>query len=392
MRKLAILTSHPIQYQVPLFQKLAKEPQVDLTVYFCWDFGVGKESFDHELGKNIKWDLPLLDGYNYKFLKNYSPRPENYLLGLINFGIVRELKNGKYDLLFVHGWNSFTNILAVLTAFLLGISVAMHGDNCFACELVKPLWKRGLKKIILTVFFKKIRHFLYMGNEDKKFYKYHGVPENKLISMPYATDNDYFYKLSESIDRKKVREREKVKNNIVILFVGKLVNRKRPMDLLKAYESLAKNYKPKTKSLSLIFVGDGNLRPELEKYARDRNLKDVVFAGFKNLTETPEYYAIADIFVIPSFNECWGIVVNEAMCFGLPIIASDTVGAISDLVLENKNGLIYKTGEIENLVYCLEQLVKDDKKRQSFGKKSLEIIKNYSFDKDVEGILRAIRS
>ena len=162
------------------------------------------------------------------------------------------------------------------------------------------------------------------------------------------------------------------------------------MDLLRAYESLIKSYKSKTKSLSLIFVGDGNLRPELERYAKDRNLEDVIFAGFKNLTETPEYYAMADIFVIPSFNECWGIVVNEAMCFGLPIIASDTVGAVSDLVLENKNGLIYKTGEIENLAYCLEQLVKDGKKRQFFGEKSLEIIKNYSFDKDVEGILRAI--
>ncbi len=532
MRKLAVLTSHPIQYQAPLFQRLAKDPKIDLMVYFCWDFGVDKESFDPEFGKKLKWDIPLLDGYNYKFLKNYSLKPDNKFFGLVNFGIVKELKTNKYDLLFVHGWNSLTNILAVFTAFSFGIPVAMHGDNCFACESVKPQWKRKLKKIILTNFFRKIRFFLYMGVEDKKFYQYHNVSENKLIFMPYATDNDGFFKLAKTIDREKIRRKESVDKNVVILFAGKFVPRKRPMDLLRAYEILTRNirispnitnkvriiekelsyklngiffeihnelgrfarerqyadaleiklkkngikyrrefaadvagrksniadfiisdkiliefkrkpvnngddYKqvmryleafnlelgllvnfgleylkprrvlnPKFKNdsvdslnsdtfvnsgynINLVFVGDGALRSELEDHIRKHNIRNVHFAGFKNLTEMPEYYAMADIFVIPSFNECWGIVVNEAMCFGLPVIASDTVGSIPDLVINGENGFIYKTGDIDELAEKLNVLAKNKTKRHNFGKKSLEIVKNYSYENDIRGILRA---
>ncbi len=382
--KLAILTSHTIQYQTPLFQLLAKQPEIDLMVYFCWDFGLKKEGFDPEFGKEIKWDIPLLEGYRYKFLKNLSLKPSSSFWGQINPGIIKELKKNKYDLIFIHGWNSVTNCLAIFFAWLFKTPIVIHGDNCFARESIKPPLKRKIKKIILSFIFKRMDFFLYIGKEDRDFYKYHNVDDKKLIFMPFAVDNKRLFVQSESLDREALRKENNLKDEVVILFSGKLVERKRPFDLLKSYHRLTANTKQPT---TLIFVGDGILRPELEKYAIERNIKNVRLIGFKNQTELPVFYKIADIFVMPSFHEYWGLVINEAMCFGLPVIVSDTVGCIPDLVKENQNGLVYKTGDEKELSQALEVLVNDSKKREVFGRKSIEIIKNYSFDKDVEAIL-----
>ena len=387
--KLAILTSHPIQYQAPLFQLLAKQPEVDLTVYFCWDFGIKKESLDAEFGKKIKWDLPLLDGYRYKLLNNFSLRPSDRFFGQINPGIIKELKKNNYNLIFIHGWNSVTNCLAIFSAWLFKIPIAIHGDNCFARELTKPPLKRKIKKIILSTIFKRVNFFLYIGKEDRDFYKYHKVADDKLIFMPFAVDNKRFFAQSELLDSQSLRIKNGLKDEVVILFSGKLVERKRPFDLLKAYHQLITvNQQPTI----LIFVGDGVLRPELEKYVKENNIKTVRFAGFKNQTELPAFYKMADIFVIPSFHEYWGLVVNEAMCFGLPIVASDTVGCIPDLVKENQNGLVYPTGDIDRLAETLGILINDPQKRAVFGGKSKEIIKNYSFDKDMEAILSVLKN
>ena len=112
--KLAILSSHPIQYQVPLFKRLSTHKDVDLTVYFCWDRGVEDEEYDPGFGMKLKWDIPLLEGYQYKFLCNWSPKPSSSFFGLINPGIYKELIQNRYDAVLVHGYASLTNWLAFL--------------------------------------------------------------------------------------------------------------------------------------------------------------------------------------------------------------------------------------------------------------------------------------
>lgn len=388
--KLVILTSHPIQYQAPLFQLLAKQPEIDLTVYFCWDFGVQEPTYDTEFGKKIKWDIPLLEGYNYKFLKNYSLKPSSNFWGRINPNIIKELIN--YNTLLVFGWNSFTNWLAFITAFIFKIPVLLQGEAPFNQELLKPKWKIRIKKIILGWLFRRISAFLYIGEENKKFYQYYGVPDKKLFSCPYAVDNERFIKQAKSEKREANRKELGIKDrDVVILFVGKLIEKKRPMDLLKAYQLITHNSQLKTQ-IALLFVGDGTLRPELEKYVKEHNLKNVHFVGFKNQTKLPQYYALADIFVLPSgIGETWGLVVNEAMCFGLPIIVSNVVGCGLDLVKNNENGFIFPLGNIEKLTAYLKDLVIDEEKRKKFGEKSFEIIQNYIHERDIEGILKALK-
>ena len=393
--KLAILTSHPIQYQAPLFKKMADNPQLGVVVYFR----NRPIEYDREFGRELKWDIPLLEGYSSKFLTN-------------KFLIFNELRHGNFDALLIYGWNSWVNWFTVLSAKVLGVRILMVGENPLNQELLKPKWKIFIKKILFRkILFPWVSAFLYIGEENRRFYKFYGVPDKKLFFAPYAVDNDRFVESGKllSENRKSLRKELRIKgNDVIILFVGKVIGKKRPLDLLKAYHQLTTNNQQLTTKITLLFVGDGILRPELENYVKIHNLKNVFFLGFKNQTELPEYYTIADIFVLPSgVGETWGLVVNEAMCFGLPIIASDVVGCGPDLVKHSENGYIFPVGDIKALAKYLRDLiyghsdsfVNSDKfvdsdygleKRKKFGKKSFEIVQNYSYEKDVNSILKAL--
>lgn len=385
MKHLAILTSHPIPYQAPIFKALARK-KVDLKVYFCWDFGVSEEKLDTEFGVKFKWEAPLTDGYKHQFLKNYSPRPQNSYWGLINPGIIAELIRNKPDLLFVHGWNSFTNIMAIITSVILNIPIGMHGDNNFHTEFAKSKTKIFLKKIILGILFKIPHFFFYMGEEDYKFYRYYGANPKKMIFMPYATDNDWFIEQSKNVNTGAIEKSLNITDKTVVLYSGKLIERKRPLDLVKAYEIAKKKFE----NIVLIFIGDGILRNDIIAYIKEKDIADVHLVGFKNIPELPIYYSLADIFVIPSFNEVWGMVVNEAMCFGLPIISSDSVGAAPDLVSEGVNGYLYPCGSVEELAKRLISLIQDGGLRERMGQQSLKIIGKYSAENDACAIMSAI--
>lgn len=393
--KLAILTSHPIQYQAPLFRKLATNPGIDLMVYFCWDFGV-RNVYDVEFGKEIKWDIPLLDGYKYRFLRNLSLRPSSDFWGQINPSVMQEIKRGGYDALMAFGWNAFTNWLAFFACFLYGVPLFMRGENPLNQELLKPRWKIKIKKIVLGWLFRRSKGFLYIGEENRKFYKYYGVPDSKLFFAPYAVDNDRFMEAAKTLKPKRRGLRSNLgigASDVAVLFIGKLIEKKRPADLLRAYEKLMTNYDKSQPVIHLLFVGDGKLRPGLEGYVKERRLPNVHFVGFKNQSEVPAYYAIADILVLPSESgETWGLIVNEAMCFGLPIIVSDLVGCGPDLVRNGKNGYIFPCRDVSALTQLLEGLIADKERRNIFGSKSLDIIREYSYENDIKAIEQALKN
>jgi len=658
MNKLGIFISHPIQYQVPLYQKLIKK--IDLTVYYYSKFGAEKY-FDPQFKKEFKWDINLLEGYNYKILKNNSFKQGFYFFGFINLGIFKEIFKNKFDGVLINSWSYLSDWLVILACLISKTKLLLRVESPHNQEILKSKWKLFIKKIIFgKILFPKVHAFLYIGEENRKFYKFYGVPDEKLFFAPYAVDNERFQKEYEKLKDKKEELRKELgiePDDVVILFVGKLIPKKRPMDLLKAYETITtirmmrmcantandnanssynlnnkeinehseydvnnkiiekelsyklngiffkihnilgrfakekqyadalenelkkadikyrrevfldvfgkksnipdfiiedkilleikrkptntkedyqqvKRYlestniklgilvnfgleylKPKRilnskfkidkdnsyhhslnshYGIHLIFVGDGDLRQELEKYAEtvinninhnanNANLHEyseyilnknhshhhspnphsfvdshygygIHFVGFKNQTEISKYYAMSDIFVLPSdVGETWGLVVNEAMNFRLPVIVSDLVGCGSDLVKHSENGYIFKTGDIEELARYLEELINHNtnnanlheyseyttndndsyyknnshhhspnshsfvdshhenhsrrhspnshpfvdshygsKRRLQFGQKSFEIVKNYNYDKTVESILKIV--
>ncbi len=392
-RKLAVVMSHAIQYQAPLLRKIAANKDIDLKVYFNWDFGV-KETLDTQFGRNVKWDTPLLEGYDYKFLKNFSPKPSSDFWGQINFGIIPELVKNHYDSVLLFGWNQFTNWLVFLVAPIVGTRIILQGESPLSHELIKKGPNRFAKRLIFRVLFSLVSKFLYIGGENRKFYEYYGVPENKLIFAPYAVENDRLFISAKRLKAEKEEFKREIgieKNQPVILFVGKFIEKKRPMDLIRAYELIAESSGSKVKNAALVFVGDGVLRSEMEDYIKTHNLKNVRILGFKNQLELPKFYALADIFVLPSgISETWGLVTNEAMCFGLPVIVSDMVGCGADLIKSGENGFIFPTGDIRRLTECISALIADAKLRANFGEKSRKIIETYSHETDVEAIIEAM--
>lgn len=391
--KLAILTSHPIQYHSPMFKKLAENPQIDLTVYFCLDRGFKGEIYDKDFGAKFKWDIPLLDGFNYKFLKNYSFWPQSNFFGQINLGIIHELSVNNYDAVFVFGWNSLTNWLVFLSKLFHQVPIILRGESNLN---VKNSWLKNLiKSFVLKSLFRGVDAFLYSYSLNKDFLMFYGASEEKLFFYPCAVDNERFLNEKKDLIKNRLAFRKKMgfdSKTKIILYTGKLMNIKRPIDLLKAYEILIKNYKFKSESLSLVLVGDGHLRFELEKYVKECNLENVVFAGFKNQSEMSGYYAIADIFAMPSELDISPKSLNEAMLFGLPIVVSSGIGTAVDFIGEKKDkcGFIYDVGDVNAFAGYLKALMEDSSLRKKMGETAFEIVQEWSFENEIKGILSAL--
>jgi glycosyltransferase involved in cell wall biosynthesis len=384
--KILCLQSHPIQYFAPLFKSISKKSFCDFKVYYCTDSSI-KGYNDKGFGKSVKWDIPLLEGYEYSFLKNYSPWPGTNLkfYNLINPGIIKAIINEKPDIVWIHGWSYFTIWLAILVCKITGTKIWLKCENPLNQELKKTAITRFIKKIVLQWFlFKLIDKFLYIGEENKGFYLYYKIPENKLVFSPYAIDNDRFSLAYNELKSEKENLKEKMHipvNGTVLLFSGKLIPKKRPCDLLKAFTQL---HDP---NLFLIFLGDGELRKFIEDNITKESIHNVIITGFLNQTELPGYYLIADIFILPSsIGETWGLVVNEAMNFGLPVIVSDMVGCAKDLVENGVNGYIYPDGNINLLSQRIKDLFYSSEKRKKFGLASKNKIESYSFDRIIHEI------
>jgi glycosyltransferase involved in cell wall biosynthesis len=384
--RLAALTSHPIQYQAPLFRALAKASEVDLEVLFCSPGSVGVR-LDEGFGVEFAWDIPLLEEYRHSLLKNISPRPNpSHFLGCINPGVGRALASGRYDALWVHGWGLATCWLGFIAARRYRIPLILRGE-------ANRIRERGgltgsARRFLLRRLFGQVSAFLAIGAHNADFYAAYGACKESIFLAPYTVDNDFFFARSRSLASEKLllREREGISPDLpVILFCGKFNDAKRPMDLLAAFQRLGDN--PKA---SLVFVGDGRLRVEMQQYVAVHGLRRVHFFGFRNQSELPACYALADVFVLPSGFEPWGLVVNEAMCFGLPVIASDKVGAVPDLIHDGVNGFVFPMGNVELLADCLRKVLLDDDRRQRMSAQSRGIIEHWGISETVRGILHAL--
>ncbi|MBI1748424.1 MAG: glycosyltransferase [Acidobacteria bacterium] len=381
-----ILASHMIQYQAPLFRALASWPDIEVTVWLCSDWGLAPYR-DEGFGQEVQWDVPLLNGYRSEFLTNvsYKPNPSRFW-GLINPAVAWRLRPAQVDAVIVHGWYRCTNWLAMLTAFLFRVPLLLRGESNLLP--VRSPVKSAIKRIVLSWLFKRVSAFLAIGRFNADFYKAYGAPADRIFAVPYAVDNDFFMAKADTLRPQKVELKKQIgvaADCPVILFVGKLTDVKRPMDLLRAFAAVATR-----QDAALIFVGDGPRRPVLEQFVKDRNLAQVYFAGFQNQTELPRFLAIADIFVLPSGFEPWGLAVNEAMCFGLPIIVSDQVGAGGDLVQHGLNGYVYPVGQTSVLTDYLARLLSDPAQRRQMGKASLARIQPWTYQEDGKGILDSL--
>jgi len=393
--KIAIISSVPFYYHVPLYHKLTNASEIDLTVYYCSDetlHGVDVKKM-YQAHSQMVDSVYLLSGYKNKFIKNYSPFPSfmHWPFGLINFGIWGEIKRGDYDAVILQAWTNLTWWLAFLACLFYKTPVFFMTDSNVLSESFRSMWRKKLKKILLGKFlFKKATGFLTSGKTNEQFYKGYEVPKEKMVRLPFSWGYEELLKKAQKLGAKREDLRKSFdleKNDFVLLYIGRLAKEKNPFILLEAFNLV--NH-PRAK---LFFVGGGPLRSKVEKRIKELKLKEVYLIGFRSRETVFNFYTMADAFVLPSKSETWGIVVNEAMCFGLPIIASSQVGAAADLVKDGYNGFIFPAGDTKELATCIEKLIHlPSEERLLFGERSVEIIKEWINKIDpVQQILKAIK-
>lgn len=401
MKKLAIIQTHPIQYNSPWFSLLAAKENFEVKVFYTYsqrqyDF------FDKDFGVEIKWDIPLFDGYDYQWIENRAKNPGlEKFKGIVCPELIPSIIEWGATNLLVIGWN-YQAHLSVMRYFKGKIPVWFRGDSTLLDYDVRKisdipinnilkganqLLKYKIRQIFLTWIYKYVDGAFYVGTNSKEYFLAHGLVENQLIYTPHAVDNDRF---NDNSDRSFELEAEKWRSDLglkqddfVLLFAGKFESKKCP-DVLMDAVIVANQYN--TNPLQLLLVGNGSLENQLKDRAKPYDF--INFIPFQNQTQMPVVYRLGDVFCLPSKGpgETWGLAVNEAMACGKPVIISDRVGCAIDLV--NKvNGVIFKSGETQDLIAKLEHLSNSS---INFNRHQImNSIKSWSFDSIATSIYKS---
>jgi glycosyltransferase involved in cell wall biosynthesis len=389
--RLAIVLSHPVQYFSPLFRQLAQQPEIDLTVFYSSLAG-SLPAKDPGFGITVAWDTPLLEGYKFKALRNFWRGAPGKFWSYASPGVMAELWRGRYDAALFYGWGDLSAWLGMLAARLANVPCMVTGDSNYIYDEDNACLKAGLKKAVLRALFRNIRAFLVTGPFNRMFYEKYGVSERRFFVAPLPVDNQRFRRGAELARprKKEIRARCGIPSDLVLLlFVGKLVPWKRPLDIVLALKNLERLFP----NLGAAWVGDGQLRPRLEAEIAKQGVKHAFVLGFKNQSELPDLYAMSDILVLPSWVDNMPLATNEAMASGLPVIVSNRTGVWGPggLVREGETGFVYPAGNTEALSEAVGKLAADPALRQALGKRAAEVVQEFGVDRSVNGVLEALR-
>ncbi len=392
--RLAYLVSHPIQYQAPLLRRIAQEPDIDLTVLFGSDFSV-RSYQDAGFGVAVQWDVPLREGYCSKVLPAwYDPGTVSAWTPLSR-SLLRALRSPDgtpaFDALWVHGYASLNALRGILAAHALGVPVLLRAESWLADRARSPA-RRWLKRLFFRALGPCLSAVLPIGSHNAAYWRFYFGDRLPQFLLPYAVDNEFFAteaRAAESSLPALRRELQLEPGRPVILFASKLQPRKHADHLIEAFQLLTAGQRTYAKPY-LLLVGDGEQRSALEAQAQRAGLDDVRFVGFRNQTELPRFFALADIFVLPSRHEPWGLVVNEAMAAGRPVITSSDVGAAADLIHDGEEGYVYPTGDVPALAAALERVLATPETARSMGAGAARRIASWSLDADVRGLRSAL--
>lgn len=392
--RLAYLVSHPIQYQAPLLRRIAAEPGIDLTVFYGSDFSV-KGYRDQGFGVDVKWDIPLLDGYQHEFLPALRDNGTASVFSPISVGLTRRFAGDGdvkgFDVLWVHGYSTVNQMHAILAAKAVGIPVLVRSDSSLA-DRPRGLLKLMLKRAFFAMLRELVDGVLVSGTKNLEYWRHYMGPNFPMFMLPYAVDNAWFQaqgRLAAGTRSELQAELKLDPARPVILFASKLQTRKHCNDLIAAYEKLSPGDGREPEPY-LVIVGDGEERQALERQASATGFESIRFCGFRNQSELPRYLDLCSVFVLPSRHEPWGLIVNEAMNAARAIIVSDDVGCQPDLVTDGVEGCVYPVRDVEALADALRRVLATPETAAAMGQRSLARINNWSFEEDITSLREAI--
>lgn len=371
--------THPIQYQSPLIRHLVTSG-MDLEVVYGSDT-TSRAYHDTEFGREVSWDVPLLEGYPHTFLQSDRANLLSQLHAIF--------QSNPSSAVWIHGWSHPVSKAAWRAAREARRPLLVRGETFLGC-VRGGAFRRVLHRLIYRHRFQQVTAFLAVGKLNRELYLHYGVPAERIFDVPYAVDNSFFQQRATAahMHRLELRAQHNIRpEQAVVLFCAKLIPKKDPATLIRAIASL-RDVKPVPPCL--VIVGDGEMRSDLEQLARKLAPDRIRFLGFQNQSSLPALYDMCDVFVLPSLFEPWGLVVNEVMNAGKPVIASDQVGSAADLVQPGINGAVFDAGNADALAASLRPYISDIERCTRAGKASLERINQWSFDQDLQGVAKAL--
>ncbi len=393
----AYFLTHPIQYQAPMIRRLT-EGGMSLHVIYGYNPADGHD-IDPGFGLPVSWDIPLLHGYSHEFLGRKQPLPS--LPPARFWEMVRQsediLMQGRFKQAWIHGWGNpmpmapFFAAAAMIAARRCGLPILLRGET-HRHALRGGSLRRLLHRLVMKRVFRRVNAFLAIGSANASFYREYGVPAERIFSMPHAVDNEFFQSRCREAEASRNRFRREhgcSPDDVLVMFCGRLAREKDPLSLIRSISLLRKSH-PEL-PVKLVMVGEGPMRQEVERLvAAERLAEHVRLTGFKNQTELPAYYSMCDVFVLPSVFEPWGLVVNEAMNAGKPVLVGEKVGCGPDLVMPGRNGGIFPDRDPSALAASLLPYLQSREKRLAAGQESLKIISRWSFAEDLAGLRTAL--
>jgi glycosyltransferase involved in cell wall biosynthesis len=355
--RVAIIVSHPIQHFAPWYREVARRGEVELKVFFSTDLGIS-ESRDRDFGVTFKWDVPLTEGYDHEFPPDAERRRGLGFFAQDIPGLAAGLDRFDPQLLQVHGYAGRSFWRAAAWARRRGRPLLLSSDTHLGEYAWLPAWKRIAKdRLWLPRVYRRFDGALYVGDGNRAFHRRYGLPEERLFPGCLPIDRERL--LAGAPDRAAARREVRARHGVpedafVVLFCGKFVARKRALDLVTACSEPAASGSPPW----LLLVGEGEQRGAIEALVARRDAQRVVITGFVNQSAIPAYFAASDVLAVPSEIDPHPLVVTEAACFGLPVVASDAIGCVgpNDTARPGENALVHRCGDAQQLREAIERL------------------------------------
>jgi glycosyltransferase involved in cell wall biosynthesis len=383
--RVGILLSHPTQYHSPWFRSLASRPEIEIKVFYCFQPDAHEQGDGFDV--SFQWDVPLLGGYPHAFLNNVARRPGFNFAGCDTPEIAGLIVSRQFDAWIINGWRVKSEWQAIRACWKYKAPMLLRGDSNLLDQ--RPPHTRVAKRMILGRWIPRFDGYLTVGKLNEEYYKFYGANSSRFFPARHFVENERFAAQAAAADRKNLRARWKIApDSTVFLFAGKFIDKKKPIDAIKATEKLfAGNHR-----VHLLMAGNGKLRASCEEYAAARRLP-VTFAGFLNQSEMGGAYACADVIVLPSaYAETWGLVVNEAMACGVPAIVSDRVGCGPDLIHSEQTGIVFQSSKVEALAEAMALYARNPSLITEHGANARDLIANYSVDAATNGTVAAVLS
>jgi glycosyltransferase involved in cell wall biosynthesis len=383
MKRLAFMMTHPTQYHSPWFRALAARSDISIHVFYG-ALPTAAQQGDG-FGVTFEWDTPLLEGYEYTVLRNVGSGSISTFSGIDTPDVGRAVAEGDFDAWIINGWRTRSEWRTIEACHERGVPMFIRGDSTLLTRRSVP--KRVVKHLLYRRWVPRFACYLTVGSLNERYYRHYGANPERFVPVRHFVDNEWF---GSQADARRVASRTTralwrvPDSSLMLLFAGKFTGDKQPLDAIRAVERARQD----GSDIHLVMVGDGPLRAECERYCVDRNLP-VTFAGFLNQGEMPTAYAAADVLVMSSVSETWGLVVNEAMASGLPAIVSDMVGCAPDLVIRNETGSIFPAGNFDMLATIIRDYAANRMKVEKAGIAARALVQSYSLESAVSGTVAA---